>query len=99
MKNFPTICIDNFYSDPDIIRDFALKQEFHKSLTGGWPGTRTYPIHQLDQDFFKYFTSKFLAVFYDFKQEDEILKSIEFFSSGRNYSEEGIKTVNYLHIK
>jgi len=72
MKNFPTICIDNFYSDPDIIRDFALKQEFHKSLTGGWPGTRTYPIHQLDQDFFKYFTSKFFAVFYDFKQEDEI---------------------------
>ena len=25
----PTSCIDNFYSDPDSIRDFALSLEYH----------------------------------------------------------------------
>lgn len=32
------IVVDNFYNDPDAVRDFALKQEFN--LTGGFPAVR-----------------------------------------------------------
>jgi len=33
------IIIDNFYVDPDAVRNFALSQEF--SVTGNYPGSRT----------------------------------------------------------
>jgi len=34
--------IDNFYNNPDEVRDFALKQEF--GVTGNYPGQRTKPF-------------------------------------------------------
>lgn len=34
-----SLVIDNFYSNPDIVRDFALSQEF--SVKGNYPGSRT----------------------------------------------------------
>lgn len=33
------LILDNFYNDPDAVRDFALKQDF--SVTGNFPGFRT----------------------------------------------------------
>jgi hypothetical protein len=79
MKNFPTVCVDDFYPDPDIVREFALKQQFNKPLKGFWPGLRTYPIHELDADFFKYFTSKFFGLFYNFEQEIDITWKVKSF--------------------
>lgn len=35
------IVIDNFYTDPDSIRNYALSLDF--SVTGNWPGSRTVP--------------------------------------------------------
>lgn len=37
--NVSLIIIDNFYSDPDAVRNFALNQEF--SVKGNYPGART----------------------------------------------------------
>lgn len=65
MKHFPAICVDDFYSDPDSIRKFALSQEFKPDPTGRWPGKRTKPLHLLDQDLFQVFTRKFFSVFFD----------------------------------
>lgn len=39
------ICIDNFYNDPDEVREFALEQEYQTS--GNYPGIRTEP-HMTD---------------------------------------------------
>lgn len=36
------IIIDDFYSDPDAVRNFALSQPF--DVTGNYPGTRTRPF-------------------------------------------------------
>ena len=38
-KPFPHLVIDNFYNDPDKIREFVLKQEF--KIRGNYPGQRT----------------------------------------------------------
>ena len=40
-----------------------------------------------------------MPIFFKGEELPKMLKPIEFFSSGRTYSKEGIKTVNYLHIK
>ena len=34
--------IDNFYTDPDNVRNFALAQPFN--VTGNYPGARTKPF-------------------------------------------------------
>lgn len=39
---YTSIVIDNFYADPDAVRDFALQQEF--DVTGNFPGARTQPF-------------------------------------------------------
>jgi len=40
--NVSVIIIDDFYSNPDAVRAFALQQEF--SVTGNYPGSRTKPF-------------------------------------------------------
>ena len=55
---FPTIIIDDFYDDPDLVRDYALDQEFFKGDRGSWPGLRTELIHRTDRDFFNVFSKK-----------------------------------------
>lgn len=65
MKHFPAICIDNFYSDPNQIRGFALSQKFYQE-DGSYPGTRTKNIDELDRTLFDYFCNKLFSIFYNF---------------------------------
>jgi hypothetical protein len=64
MNNFPTIVMDNFYNDPDFVRDFALSLEYEQS-DGTFAGKRTKPLNLIDVDFYKESVSKFLSLFYD----------------------------------
>ena len=42
---FPTIVLDNFFEAPDLVRDWALNQEFFKGERGTWPGLRSELLH------------------------------------------------------
>jgi hypothetical protein len=64
MKNFPTICIDNFYNNVDEIREFALSQDFLDS-PGNYPGKRTKHIQELNPDLYQRFCEKIFSVYYD----------------------------------
>ncbi len=65
---FPTIVMDNFYDDPDLVREFALDQEFFKGDRGSWPGVRTELMHLVNRDFFNIF----------FKKIEQVLKTYGF---------------------
>jgi hypothetical protein len=39
--NLELLIVDNFYEDPDAVREYALRQEF--DVTGNFPGVRTKP--------------------------------------------------------
>ena len=54
----PTMIIDNFYDEPDIIRDYALDLEFFKGDRGTWPGLRTELLHKVDIDLFNLTVNK-----------------------------------------
>lgn len=43
--------------------------------------------------------SELLPIFFDGEEVPEVLTPIEFFSSGGNYSKDGVKMINYFHIK
>jgi hypothetical protein len=65
MKDFPALCVDNFYSDPDWVREFALAQEYKPSPDGAWPGKRTEELSILDKDFFTEFCYKLFSLYFD----------------------------------
>ena len=45
----PTSCIDNFYDDPDSIRDFALSLDYHyPNEEEFYPGMRTKCLSEID---------------------------------------------------
>ena len=58
--NIPLISFDNFYKDPDKIREYALGLDF--KAQGHFPGLRTDPIHELDEYMFTQMSSKFLSL-------------------------------------
>ena len=64
MINFPTLCIDNFYKEPDKIREFALQQEYEDS-PGNYPGKRTKPLYMLDRGLFQQFCCKLFSIYYN----------------------------------
>lgn len=65
MKKFPITIVDNFYENPEIVREFALSQKFYPS-NGRYPGSRTDLISDLNKKFFDTFCEKVTSLFYDF---------------------------------
>lgn len=69
---FPTVVIDDFYDDPDLVRSYALDLEFFKGDRGSWPGLRTELIHRTDRDFFNVFSKKIWDILKPYKFTDII---------------------------
>jgi hypothetical protein len=67
MKAFPAVCVDNFYKDPDKIREFALGLDYYSPDPAIYPGKRTKLLDEIEPDFFKDYCDKFLSLYYDFR--------------------------------
>lgn len=68
MLHFPAFCIDNFYLNPDAIREYALSLEFNN--IGPCQGRRTAPLHEINPEFSDAFAKQLLSVFYDMGRND-----------------------------
>ena len=68
MKTIPSLCVDNFYSDPDKVREFALSLDYLKDDKGRWPGVRSQELFSVDREFHELFSKKVFSLFYDFKK-------------------------------
>ena len=51
MKNFHAVCVDNFFDDPDKIREWGLGLSKQKDPEGKWPGKRSDQLHEVDDAF------------------------------------------------
>jgi len=65
MKFIPTLCVDDFYSDPKRIRDFALSLDYNK-LPGNYPGERTENLYKINKSFFDSFCSRLFSILFDY---------------------------------
>ena len=62
---FPTLCINNFFDDPNEIVDYANKLEYFYDINDGiFPGKRTKLLHKVNYDFFNYINKKILRLYY-----------------------------------
>lgn len=65
MKQFPALCVDNFYSDPDKVRAYALAQSYDKPENGSHPGKRSGELMDLNGDLYTTFCNRLFSIFYD----------------------------------
>jgi len=90
MKKFPVTVIDNFYENPDLIKEFALSQKFTPSEDGRWPGERSEEVCNLNHNLFKTFCDKLFSLFYNFEKSkvtwyvETQFQKINRFSEDRN---------------
>lgn len=97
---FPCTFIDNFYSDPDEVRDFALKQEFIKGDDGRWPGSRTLPLHELNPKLFNSFCQRLFGMFYDFNKSQVEWEVQTCFQMIERFSDDPLspKNTGWVHV-
>lgn len=65
---FPTLCVDEFYKNPDEIREYALSLEYETGH-GHYPGVRTKPLSEINPKFFSECTQKLFSLFFDFNYQ------------------------------
>ena len=65
MTAWPTICVDNFYDDPDKVREFALGLDYAPAEDGRWPGKRSKEILEIDEEFMLKFGHKLMSHYFD----------------------------------
>lgn len=46
---YPTVVIDDFFDTPDLVKEFAINQQYTKNNEGRWPGGRTDFINLLSE--------------------------------------------------
>jgi hypothetical protein len=66
--NLPIIIVDDFYKEPDKIREYALQQTFYKSTKEGtYPGIRTNELWKCDKELDTLISSKIFSILFDFE--------------------------------
>jgi len=99
MKKFPVTIVDDFYENPDLIRNFALSLPYFKTTDGRWPGSRTELLHNINSNFFETFNRKLFSLFYDLKttqlewEVETTFQLIDSFSSDKD----NIKNDGWIH--
>lgn len=62
----PASCIENFYDDPDSIRDFALGLDYYlPNRDQNFAGERTHCLSLIDNNFYKFSIQRFLSCFFN----------------------------------
>jgi len=62
MKTFPLTVIDDFFKDPDYIRNLGLSVDY-PTQSGRWPGRRSELISYIDSVLFHYIGNKIFSIF------------------------------------
>lgn len=72
MINFPATCVDNFFDDPDKIREWGLSLPKEKDPDGRWPGKRSDQLHEVDDAFNQKLVAKIGLAFYGWESMDKV---------------------------
>jgi len=88
---WPTLCVDNFFGNPEEIRKYALNLEYNPAKDGKWPGKRTENLFNINLNFHTFVTSKILKLLYPMNIEDLGWSADAYFQKidGNIYSQSG----------
>lgn len=66
--NYYPFCVEGFYRNPNLVRDFALSQDFSMK-SKYYPGTRTRPLDEFNRPFFDDFCNRLFSILFDFNTQ------------------------------
>lgn len=61
---YPTTIVEDFFTDPDVVVEYAENLEYFPASTGSWPGVRSKHIAELDFNLFQHIGCKIYSLFY-----------------------------------
>jgi hypothetical protein len=100
MINFPTVVMDNFYDNPEAVREFALGLEYTQS-DGIFAGKRTKDLSTIDLEFYHYSIKKLFSLFWDLKyfNVEEFVVGTQFTLTPRFSDDpEDFKNKSWIHV-
>lgn len=65
MQFIPLTVVDNFFENPEAIREYALGCEYKSDSEGRWPGMRTEQLHLVDEELFHRICRRYFSLFFD----------------------------------
>ena len=66
---YPTI-VDNFFDNPDFIREFGLSLPKQPDNEGRWPGVRSRPLHEINDQLSCSLLLKVFSVYFDLSYQN-----------------------------
>ena len=100
MIKFNPICVDNFFHNPDEIREFGLSLNKEPHYKGSWPGERTEELFKIDEDFNSTLILKILSSYFDLRYTQVNWKSSKiYFQLIKPYDkqENSLKNQGWIH--
>jgi len=67
IKNFYSVCVDDFFTNPNDIRNFGLNLKKEPDAEGKWPGKRSFILHDIDEKFANELILKVFSTYIDLK--------------------------------
>lgn len=93
-KFFP-VCVDNFFRDPDAIREWGLSLDMKPDGNGTWPGERSLPLHEINTELNQYILIKAVSSYFDLRfQNFSWERSSAHFQKIKKYSDDSSNKVN-----
>lgn len=74
MMLLPLTVLDNFFDDPDQIRNYGLSLEAKPDSAGRWPGSRTENLAEINPALFSHTCKRITSLFYDTPTNNEIVQ-------------------------
>ena len=95
---FFNICVDNFFTNPDKIREYALTLKYKPDEEGRWPGVRSPLLHTIDEEFNQLILSKIFRAHYPGNKNNiSWEKSMVCFHKTKSYGDK-ILNEGWIHV-
>ena len=97
---FYSVCVDDFFDKPDLIRNFGLSLPKTSCSTGDWPGERSKELHTIDPELTNNILLKILSSYFDFRYDNiQWGGSSVTFQQIKKYSDskDSIKNIGWIH--
>ena len=92
--DFPSLCSNDFYKNPDSVRDFALNLDGYTNKYGAHPGLRCMMLAEYDSVFYRHSVDKFMSLFDDWTQAGASFNCSTFFQKIHRFSSDPNDPVN-----
>ena len=97
---FHTVCVDNFFTNPDLIREYALKLRYNTPLDGRYPGKRTQCLSEINKPLYNLIMAKIFSIYYPVNNYEISFKNAGiYFQKVKAFSEDkaSLKNKGWIH--